>query len=668
MKRLFLKCLVVMAVLLAARAQAQVTEATVFKQTADRSTVACFSFDGKKLVIGGEKGSLVMWDMPACVDSRVLPAMKTKIKGIAMSPDGKYVLSLSEDNVVQIWNSNDGNAYQITASGAKINAIAVSPDGRFYATAEDDNTAKVYDLDSKNRTQVLRGHGSPVLAVAFSPDGERLATGSADKTARVWDFKNGNTTHTLNGHIDWVRTLDYSPDGKLLATGSYDRSVRLWEKETGKNVVTIPDCKNWVIDVKFSWDGQYIAAGSADQTARIFSVKDGALAAKLPTFKDYVYNIDFNTNGRYLVASDLSMKNVVWDVSGLNIKPYRAPDLNPPNIVMLSPRGGRVKGIRKAAYAYQDRTPIVVQVMDTSGVKNVMINGQPAERVKDVEGQYEVPGNFPPGFVGTITITAVDGVGNTVTDVYDAERKDFRGTVEGRYFALLIAENDYKDPNVNDLDNPVKDATRLRDVLIKHYTFEPDNVFLLKNATRSQIVAKLDELQSALGRSDNLIIFYAGHGIWDEELKQGFFIPVEASFNNRADWFSNGTLRDYVNSIKTRHTLLIADACFSGGIFKSRGAFNNASQAVEEMYKYPSRKAMTSGALKTVPDKSVFLEYLTKRLEQNEEPFLGAMDLFSSFRTAVVNNSPNGQIPQYGEIGQTGDEGGEFIFVKRGVK
>jgi hypothetical protein len=83
------------------------------------------------------------------------------------------------------------------------------------------------------------------------------------------------------------------------------------------------------------------------------------------------------------------------------------------------------------------------------------------------------------------------------------------------------------------------------------------------------------------------------------------------------------------------------------------------------LYKLPSRKAITSGALSAVPDKSVFMEYLLKRLEQNQNPLLSAEELFSSFRMAVINNSIKGQVPQYGDIINAGDEGGDFIFLKR---
>ncbi len=54
-----------------------------------------------------------------------------------------------------------------------------------------------------------------------------------------------------------------------------------------------------------------------------------------------------------------------------------------------------------------------------------------------------------------------------------------------------------------------------------------------------------------------------------------------------------------------------------------------------------------------------------KRLNENKQTYLPAAQLYTSFREAVINNSAVGQVPQYGEIRETGDEGGYFIFVRR---
>ena len=233
-----------------------------------------------------------------------------------------------------------------------------------------------------------------------------------------------------------------------------------------------------------------------------------------------------------------------------------------------------------------------------------------------------------------------------------------------KYYALIIGINDYKDDDIQDLDNPIQDARKLANTLSTYYSFDQEYVSVLTNPKREEIINALDQLAQKVNEKDHLLIFFAGHGIWNAQLNQGYWLPSDASMDSKSYWLSNSTLRDYVGGIKSKHTLLVSDACFSGGILKERAVFEN-SKAILELYKLPSRKAMTSGTLKTVPDKSVFIEYLVKNLINNQSPLLSADQLFRSFKIAVINNSPNGQVPQYGPISQTGDEGGDFIFLKR---
>ena len=124
----------------------------------------------------------------------------------------------------------------------------------------------------------------------------------------------------------------------------------------------------------------------------------------------------------------------------------------------------------------------------------------------------------------------------------------------------------------------------------------------------------------------------------------------------------NTDITNYLGALKTQHTLLIADACFSGGIFKTRDAFST-TYAFEKLYQMHSRKAITSGYLSVVPDKSVFFQYLIKNLKDNTNEYLSAEELFSNMRIAVINNS--GTTPQFGTIQNVGDEGGDFIFIRR---
>jgi hypothetical protein len=216
---------------------------------------------------------------------------------------------------------------------------------------------------------------------------------------------------------------------------------------------------------------------------------------------------------------------------------------------------------------------------------------------------------------------------------------------------------------ISELDKPIKDADLFYNTITNRYTFEKGNVRFLKNATMAQIVDALDFFAKAVRPVDNFLIFYAGHGVWDANSEIGFWLPSDARKESKLAWFRNSTLRDYLREINSKHTLLITDACFGGSIFKSRAAFMDATVAVNKLYELPSRKAMTSGTLTEVPDQSAFLKYMIDRLDKNSEKYLSSEQLFSSFRIAVINNS--NVIPQFGEIKDVGDEGGDFIFILR---
>jgi hypothetical protein len=229
-----------------------------------------------------------------------------------------------------------------------------------------------------------------------------------------------------------------------------------------------------------------------------------------------------------------------------------------------------------------------------------------------------------------------------------------------RYYALIIAVQDYDDPSINDLDQPIDDASRFYKVINSRYTFKEEDITFLKNPTKSDIIGTLHSMRGMINEEDNLLIYYAGHGYWDEEMETGYWLPRDADSDNPVNWLPNTDLTNYLNALNSKHTLLIADACFSGAIFKTRAAFNN-SAAIEKLYQLPSRKAMTSGTLTEVPDQSDFIYYLLQGLQNNNKKYLNSELLFSEIKPRILDNSD--YIPQYGTIQKVGDEGGDFVFI-----
>ncbi len=309
----------------------------------------------------------------------------------------------------------------------------------------------------------------------------------------------------------------------------------------------------------------------------------------------------------------------------------------------------------------EEKINVSGKVSDKEGLKELKINGL-------IIG-FNSDGNFETSMllnVGSnkLTVEVVDQKGNIVTKSYTIEREEpLINETSSDYYALLIANQNYDDDLVVDLDQPIQDANKLKDVLLNKYSFKPENLILLEDPSRSEILDQLDYLSRKVDDKDNVLIFYAGHGYWDEKFNTGYWFPRDARPPkvSKSAWFGNSTLRDYINGINSKHTLLIADACFSGGIFKSRVAFADATIGINKLQKLTSRKAMTSGTLTEVPDKSIFMKYLIQRLYENDDKYMTSESLFASFKTAVLNNSPN--VPQYGTVQNAGDEGGDFIFI-----
>ena len=235
----------------------------------------------------------------------------------------------------------------------------------------------------------------------------------------------------------------------------------------------------------------------------------------------------------------------------------------------------------------------------------------------------------------------------------------------GKYHAIIISENNYFDEKFPDLIEPKNDADNLMSLLVSKYFFKSEDITRLIDPTRANILDAIDQKRKTLSLDDNLIIFYAGHGYWDEVLKMGYWLPSDAKKDSKSNWVSNTDLTLYLSAFESNHVLLVADACFSGGIFKTR-SIGDMDQGTKRLYELKSRKAITSGNLKEVPDNSVFMKFFLKELELNQSTFLTSDQLFAKIRPNILNNSSTE--PLYGVIHNTGDEGGEFVFYSPNAK
>jgi WD40 repeat protein len=658
-------------------------------ETGHQIAFASFSPDGSYIATTGSDSSIIVWNADRLTIHRTLTGLEARANAAVFTTDNRYLLSGGKDNKVSMWDLGSLPPRIIRTfggEGGQIKTLDVSPDGSFLATGSEDASVRIWDLQSSNLVYELKGHSKEVNTVRFSPDGRSLASGGADGKLVLWNVGNGSILSSVEGHRGWIRDVVFSRDGKLLGSCGDDKLVKTWLVPGLAAEGTFKGHGDWVQAIDFTPDSKTLLSAGRDRLILMWDVATRKVLFQSEKKEQIVTHVDIHPARPDFISSCYGSESLeTWVFSGVDESQWDTPaatlaatppatvaptrplqeEQGAPAIELLSPLPvqGRIVHDSKSIL-------LVGRVSDPDGISAFLINrtlvtlagGGIFQYTLDLnkgENPLEMVAVNNKGKMGKVELAVDCSAGDAPAAGPAVAKTEKRG-----YYALLIGVNEYQHPDINDLDNPIRDAESLYNVLTTRYTFEKENMTFLKNPTQAEIITTLDELSRELTSTDNLLIFYAGHGYWDEKGRVGYWFPSDASRTTTVNWFRNSTLRDFIGSIETRHTLLVADACFSGAIFKSRAAFADAPQGIEKLYELPSRKAMTSGILQEVPDESVFLKYLVKRLEENQEKFLTSEFLFSSFKTAVMDNSSN--VPQYGVIQNVGDEGGDFVFVKRG--
>ena len=240
----------------------------------------------------------------------------------------------------------------------------------------------------------------------------------------------------------------------------------------------------------------------------------------------------------------------------------------------------------------------------------------------------------------------------------------------GKYYALIVGIDNYSG-DWTKLRNAVNDAKAIEKVLKTNYKFTNFKTLYNEQATRTNIISAFEQLMKVVKEEDNVFIYYSGHGDFKKTLNKGYWVPVDAKTSSTSNYISNSDLQTYLTGIESKHTLLVADACFSGDIFRGKTLsipFENSERYYKKVYSLKSRQAMTSGGVEPVMDggkdgHSVFAYYLLKALRGNQSSMIDAGQVFEKVKIPVYNNSE--QSPDFKAVSKTGDEGGQFIFMKK---
>ena len=256
------------------------------------------------------------------------------------------------------------------------------------------------------------------------------------------------------------------------------------------------------------------------------------------------------------------------------------------------------------------------------------------------------------------------------------EKKKILLKPNGKYYALLIGNSNYDDPEWDDLVSPINDINAIQKVLNKSYKFE--KILMVKDGTKKQIFKAFKELSKLTTTNDYVLIYYSGHG--KTRATQAYWIPKDGSLEwGNGDWININELNIFLTEIKAHHLAVMVDSCYVGGKFKGtnildltnnddRSFFN---ESLEDNLNLRSRIVLSSGSTGRVSDtapnskNSIFALSFLNVLSSSEKMSspVNMLNVAMNVKRAFAGNF--NQKPYFYHPDTWAHGGGDFIFIPK---
>ncbi len=339
---------------------------------------------------------------------------------------------------------------------------------------------------------------------------------------------------------------------------------------------------------------------------------------------------------------------------------------------------------RSAAAMERPEIDIEGVVNWSAPVKAVLVDGKVATLKPDNTFRYSA--TLKPG-LNSFEVVALTADGRThekkLDLVFEGDKKALEG--DGTRYAVIIANQNYDrtKSGFDALATPFADADAVAALLTRKYGFRteaklPDGStvgLVLKDATRRDIETALYKIGLVVGEKDTVLIYYAGHGIYEEKTTIAFWVPSDAEAGVPISYLSASTIAEAVQRMQAGKVIVISDSCFSGALLRGAGTEQkiddaNRERALLALSQRRTRILISSGNNEPVADSggkghSVFARALITGLEDMPHDSFSARELFDGYLLPLVVANAD-QEPQYRPIERSGHEGGDVVFVRQG--
>lgn len=204
-------------------------------------------------------------------DGKMIAAAESRYNGDSLNPHNCFVSA--HPTSISFFDTKQGNAIaKFEAHSKGINCVCFSPDGKNIVSSSNDNFVKIWCVDSQ-KVLLKIPTPSPVKSILYDNKGEYLA-GAVNNEIFIWKTSEGNLVKKLRGHCDRVSCLSFNPESNQLASGSYDKSIRIWDIDSGQELKNLRVHDDLVIDLKFSATGKFLVSAGWDGMVNVLDGKN----------------------------------------------------------------------------------------------------------------------------------------------------------------------------------------------------------------------------------------------------------------------------------------------------------------------------------------------------------------------------------------------------------
>lgn len=622
---------------------------------------AVFLNNSEEVLVASNK-TIIKGNAASGLSNREYTGHNGTVTSITASKDGKFMLTGSDDKTVRRWDLQTNEA-KVLPVGEKVSEVFFAGTNDKCVMLDQSGRVMFWSIES-GESSVIQGEDKSVSTIAVNNNGNLVAIATSKGVITVKNTVTSEVLKTWNGHTDEINGLVFANNNNWLISVADDGMLKKWNVTDWSLLGEAAYGKGKINHLSASSDDSHVSACGGNGCL-IFNTTSLSQVSIINKLSSIPINSAFSPDGQMMVImQDLVPRAEVWDISSLGISQFTilkdASDKTPPQLYVSSP-ANTSEGF---VIVYTDLLAVKGTVIDDAGVSQLKING--------LETPMRNNGNFTimqPLVVGEnlINIEATDINGNTSLKKFIVSRRNVDGepydATKAKNYLMVVGINSYQYwPKLN---NAVKDANDVAQTLRSIYKFDFDDITLLTNesATRNNIYKALREFVTKVTPQDNFMIYFSGHGYFDELLNEGYWVPVDAKVNSTGDYLSNSDILKVIGNVNSQHTFLVADACFSGSLFS-----DTKRGYIENVERFKSRWGLASGRLEVVSDgqegnNSPFAKKFIEFLKSNKEDKISVSQLVQHVKMSVAEISD--QTPIGNPLKSVGDEGGEFVFYKR---